>query len=268
MRIKKILMLSAVFLFVNDAFAQTKIEIPKDLQIELEQAKLNCNEFRPNLITKFVWREGTTRSLLYKKCLDQTSDDENYNKYNELNSKSSNIEELSSNVVGIKTRLTFFTLANSLKMLLADSKTNQATLEVAKKTITQFKEHYSNMRVSLDKEINQLASSETQKTARAKELINIIVTSEDELDKNIEKTLKYIDFILKDHNNYVVMHNKFFPKMYLNPEAFLRSSLTKEECEFLNLNFEEDWPKVKNKLKISCVNKKIKAKVEVNDVKK
>ncbi len=268
MRIKNILLLSAIIFWGNIGFAQTKIEIPKELQIELEQAKLNCNEFRPNLITKFVWREGSTRSLLYKKCLDQTSDDENYNKYNELGNKNGNIEELSSNVVGIKTRLTFFTLANSIKMLLSDTKTNPATLEVAKKTITQFKEHYKSMRVGLDKEINQLASSDNQKTARAKELINIIVSSEDELDKNIEKTLKYIDFILKDHNNYVLMHNKFFPKIYLEPEVFLKSKISKEECEFLSLNFEEDWSKVKNKLRISCVNKTNKVKAEVNNAKK
>ncbi len=265
MRIKKILLLSAIFMWANTSFAQEKIEIPKDLQIELEQAKLDCNEFRPNLITKFVWREGSTRSLLYKKCLDQTSDDENYNKFNELGSKGTNIEELSTNVAGIKTRLTFFTLANSIKMLLADSKTNPATLEIAQKTITQFKDHYKSMRLGLDKEINQLANSKTQNTARAKELINIIVTSEDELDKNIEKTLNYIDFILKDHNNYVLMHNKFFPKIYLNPEAFLRSKLSTQECEFLSLNFEDDWIKVKNKLKISCINK---VKVEVKNEKK
>lgn len=268
MRIKKILLLSTVVLFVNISFAQTNISIPKDLQIELEQAKLDCNEFRPNLITKFVWREGATRSLLYKKCLDQTSDDANYNKFNELNTKTGNIQELSTNVAGIKTRLTFFTLANSIKMLLSDSKTNPATLELAKTTINQFKDHYKNMRLGLDKEINQLANSDTQKTARAKELINIIVTSEDELDKNIEKTLKYIDFILKDHNSYVAMHNKFFPKIYLNPETFVRSNMTKEECEFLNLNFEEDWGKVKSKLKITCFAKKEKIKVEVNDAKK
>ena len=265
MRINKILIISATLLWVNLSFAQTKINIPKDLEIELEQAKLNCNEFRPNLITKFVWREGKTRSLLYKKCLDQISDDENYNKFNELNYKNGKIEELSSNVDGIKTRLTFFTLANSMRMLLSEDKTNEATLEIAKKTIAQFKDHYKKMKVGLDKEINNLANSSNQKTERAKELIDIIVTSEEELDKNIDKTLKYIDFILKDYNNYVLMHDKFFPKIYLEPEYFFKSKVSKEECEFLKLNFEEDWLNVKNKLKISCVNN---LKFEVNNDKK
>ncbi len=246
-----------LLLLSNISEAKDSVIDNKQLMLELEEVKLNCKEFRPNLITKFIWREGPTRSLLYQKCLDQTEDDQKFNKYADLLIKGSNISDLSKEVQDVKTRLTFFTLANSLKVYLTNEPTSDVKIEIIRNSVKEFKKHYKLMRSKLNDEINYLKEKETSKKIRAKELLDIVVSSEDELDKNIEQTLKFIDFVLKDHNAYVVMHDKFFPKIYIEPVFFYKEKLTVSECEFLRLNLEEDWWNVKKKLKISCVNKEV-----------
>ncbi len=232
-----------------------KAETLADIAVELEEVKINCEEFKPNLITKFVWREGPTRELLYKKCLDQTADDKLFNKYNDLLIKSENINLLANDIKDVKTRLTFFTLANSLKMYLTNGETEALKLEMIKSAVNSFKEKYGILRDKLDKEIKVVnKNTNNLKKKRNKELVNIIVSSEEELDQKIVETIKYLDFILEDHHAYVEKHNKFFPEIYIEPDKFYKQKLTNKECAFLKLNFEQDWSILKNKLKISCVN--------------
>ncbi len=251
---KKNIILLLLLIGINSVKAETLA----DIAVELEDVKINCEEFRPNLVTKFIWREGSTRELLYKKCLDQTEDDKLFNKYNDLLIKSDNINLLSNDIKDIKTRLTFFTLANSLKMYLTNGSTDNMKLEMIKSAVNSFKEKYGILRETLDKEIKVVNKNTNLKKKRNKELVNIIVSSEEELDKKIEETIKYLDFILEDHHAYVEMHNKFFPEIYINPNKFYKKNFTNKECSFLNLNFEQDWNLLKNKLNIKCVNERVK----------
>jgi hypothetical protein len=223
------------------------------LEIVLEEVKFNCSEFKPNIITKFLWREGPTRELLYKKCLDQSSDDAAFTKYNESMINDSNISQLSADLKNAQTRLTILTLTTALKNYLIDESTNDDKLEMIKGSVDGFRQHYVEKKAKLDKEIKFLKKNENMKNKKTLELLKIIEESEEELGSGIESTIKYMEFVLKDRHAFVSSHHKFLPHIYVRSDDFVKMKLSKYECEFLELNFGSEWVDVKKDLKLICL---------------
>lgn len=222
-------------------------------QIMLEEIKLNCLSFKPNLITKFLWKEGPTRGLLYKKCLEQSLDDESFVKYSEKMINDSNIGDLIIDLEKSQTRLTIYNLIESLKNYLEDKEISNEKLKIIKKVVIGFKEHYKIKKELLDSEIKIIRKKENKNNKKTMELVKIITDNEEELDINIEYSIKYIDFILKDRIAYFKSHNKFLPEIYVHPQHFKGLIASKYECDFLKLNFNNDWDKTKKELQINCL---------------
>lgn len=243
-------------LLQTNAFAEKTVQtggLPTpSIDLVLEEVKLNCLSFKPNLITKFLWKEGPTRELLYKKCLDQNLDDEAFAKYSETMINDNNIGDLSKDLDKSQTRLTIYTLTEALKNYLEDPETSDDKLVFIKNAVEGFKAHYKDKKTMLDVEIKSMKKKENHQNKRTMELLTIIVENEAELDQSIESTLKYMDFILKDRHAYISAHNKFLPKIYIHPEIFKKASLSSYECEFLELNFNGDWKKTKEVLGLTC----------------
>lgn len=231
-----------------------EIAIPA-FNFALEEVKLDCSEFKPNLITKFIWKEGPTRALLYKKCLDQTQDDEAFTKYNETMVNDSNIKDLSDDLKAAKTRLTILTLTTALKNYLTDPTTNDDKMEFIKRAVEGFKQHYIEKRAMLDVEIKEMKKKENPKNRKTAELLKIIDENEEDLGNSIESTIRYMEFVVKDRNAYVAAHNKFLPHIYVHPKLFKKLKLTKYECDFLELNFGDEWNSVKKDLQLTCLKK-------------
>lgn len=217
--------------------------------VMLEEVQLDCSEFKPNLITKFLWKEGPTRGLLYKKCLDQTHDDEAFEKYNETMINDSNIGDLSKDIKDAKTKLTILTLTTALKNYLVDPETDEDKMEVIKSAVESFKQHYVEKRAMIDTEIKAMKKKENK---NGLQLISIIEENEADLGNSIDSTIKYMEFVLKDRHAFVAAHNKFLPRLYVEPKAFKGEKLTKYECEFLDLNVGEKWERMKKGLQIMC----------------
>lgn len=220
--------------------------------IMLEEVKFDCAEFKPNLITKFLWKEGPTRGLLYKKCLDQTQDDQVFVKYNEKMINDSNIGDLSKDIKSAKTKLTILTLTTALKNYLTDPETNEDKMILIKSAVEGFKQHYVEKKSMIDVEIKNMKKKENR---RGLELVSIIEENEADLGTNIDSTIKYMEFVLKDRHAYVAAHTKFLPKIYVDPKIFLGETLSQYECEFLDLNVGENWSKMRKGLQITCENK-------------
>lgn len=224
-------------------------QIPPLGSIVLEEVPLDCSEFKPNLITKFLWKEGPTRGLLYKKCLDQTQDDEAFVKYNETMINDSNIGDLSKDIKSAKTKLTIMTLTTALKNYLTDPETNEDKMELIKSAVDSFKQHYVEKRAMIDVEIKSMKKKENKKGLQ---LISVIEENEEDLGNSIDSTIKYMEFVLKDRHAYVAAHNKFLPKIYVSPKDFLKEKLSKYECDFLEMNIGDKWNKMKKGLEITC----------------
>jgi hypothetical protein len=235
------------------AFAQhpgkITANIPSIGEIVLEEVQLDCSQFKPNLITKFLWKEGPTRGLLYKKCLEQTQDDEKFEKYNESMINDSNIGGLSADIKNAQTKLTILTLTTALKNYLMDPETNEDKMVLIKNAVESFKQHYFEKKSLIDIEIKTMKKQENR---RGLELVSIIEENEEELGENIDSTIKYMEFVLKDRHAYVDAHNKFLPKIYVEPKNFFQASLSKYECEFLKINIGEKWARMKKGLQITC----------------
>ncbi len=255
--INPILIISLVLiLYLPEKASATTVVDPinfSPLEIVLEEVKFNCSEFKPNLITKFLWREGPTRELLYKKCLDQSSDDVAFTKYNESMINDSNISQLSEDLKNAQTRLTILTLTTALKNYLIDESTDDDKLEMIRSSVEGFKQHYVEKKSKLDKEIKFLKKNENMKNKKTLELLKIIEESESELGSNIEGTIKYMEFVLKDRHAFANTHHKFLPHIYVKTEDFFNMKLSKYECEFLRLNFGTEWVDVKKDLKLICL---------------
>jgi hypothetical protein len=235
------------------AFAQQPgrltANIPAIRGLVLEEVQFDCAEFKPNLITKFLWKEGPTRGLLYKKCLEQTQDDEKFEKYNESMINDSNIGDLSNDIKNAQTKLTILTLTTALKNYLMDPETNEDKMVLIKNAVENFKQHYVEKKSLIDNEIKSMKNKENR---RGLELVSIIEENETELGENIDSTIKYMEFVLKDRHAYVAAHNKFLPKIYVDPKHFLDANLSKYECEFLSINIGENWNRMKKGLQITC----------------
>ncbi len=217
--------------------------------IVLQEVQLDCSEFKPNLITKFLWKEGPTRGLLYKKCLDQTQDDEKFEKYNETMVNDSNIGGLAKDIKEAKTKLTILTLTTALKNYLTDPETDEDKMELIKSAVVNFKQHYVEKKSMIDTEIKTMKKKENK---RGLELVSIIEENEAELGESIDSSIKYMEFVLKDRHAFVAAHNKFLPKIYVEPEYFLEEKLSKYECDFLALNIGEKWSRMRRGLRIEC----------------
>lgn len=246
-------LVSVIFFHATQAIAREANEfLLPSLGIVLEEVQLNCSEFKPNLITKFLWKEGPTRGLLYNKCLDQIQDDKNFEKYSEAFINDSNILDLSKDIKAAKTRLTILTLTTALKNYLADPETNDNKMEQIKKSVVAFKQHYKDKKAMLDKEIKEMKRKESK---QGLELITLIEENEADLGKSIDSTIEYIDFVLQDRHAYTETHNKFFPAIYENHEIFRKAKLSKYECNFLKLHFGDKWNFVRRDLMLTCLKK-------------
>ncbi len=231
------------------------------IDVMLEEVKFDCSEFKPNLITKFLLREGPARELLYKKCIDQNEDDAAFTKYNESMINDGNIKDLSIDLKNAQTRLTILTLTTALKNYLTDPSTNDDKMEFIKSAVDGFKQHYIEKRAMLDVEIKEMKRRENPRNKKTVELLKIIEENEADLGKNIDSTIRYMEFVVKDRHSFVLAHNKFFPKIYEKSEEFYKTKLTQYECDFLELNFGEEWVDVKKDLSLSCIKSKEKVKI-------
>lgn len=223
--------------------------IPSIGELVLEEVPLDCSEFKPNLITKFLWKEGPTRGLLYKKCLEQTQDDVKFEKYNESMINDSNIGDLSKDIKNAQTKLTILTLTTALKNYLMDPETNEDKMVLIKNAVESFKQHYIEKKSLIDVEVKTMKKRENK---RGLELVSIIEENEAELGENIDSTIEYMEFVLKDRHAYVAAHNKFLPKIYVEPINFFQANLSNYECQFLKINIGEKWARMKKGLQINC----------------
>jgi hypothetical protein len=240
----------------SNAFAQQPNNImgafPSLGSVVIEEVKLDCAEFKPNLITKFLWKEGPTRGILYKKCLDQDQDDQTFEKYNETMINDSNIGDLSKDIKDAKTKLTILTLTTALKNYLIDPETNADKMEMIKSAVESFKQHYVEKRAMIDTEIKSMKKNGNKRSKKELELISVIEDNEEDLGQSIDSTIKYMDFVLKDRHAFAAAHNKFLPKIYVEPKSFMGEKLSKYECDFLELNVGDKWERMKKGLQISC----------------
>jgi len=130
--------------------------------------------------------------------------------------------------------------------------TDDSKTEIIKSSINKFKEHYKEKKAMLDVEIKSMKKKENPK---AMELINIVESNEAELDEKILSTLKYMDFVIKDKNSYVLAHSKFIPYIFNDPDKFKKSKLSKYECSFMAISFDSSWDEMKEDLQITCLRK-------------